>query len=43
MNLDATHEHSEQFKSTEHFQKIENQSSFKKRECYNCDISGHFA
>ena len=42
MNLDTTHRHSEQFKRTECFQKRGTSSHFKREECYNCDISGHF-
>ena len=43
MNLDTTHRHLRQFKGTGCFQKKENLSNFKRGECYNCDISGHFA
>ena len=42
INLNATHRCLEWFKRTGCFQKKENSSNFKKRECYNCDILEHF-
>ena len=42
MNLDITQRHSKQEKESEHFQKKENDSSIKKRKCYNCDIKEHY-
>ena len=42
MDLDATHGHSGWSKGTGRFQKKGTPSHFKKRECYNCGISGHF-
>ena len=42
MNLNTTHRHLRWFKGTGHFQKKRNSSSFKREECYNCDILRHF-
>ena len=42
MNLNITQRYSKQDKESEHFQKKENNSSIKKRKCYNCDIKEHY-
>ena len=42
MNLDMTQKHSKQDKELRHFQKKENDSSIKKRKCYNCNVEEHY-
>ena len=42
MNLDTTQWCSKWGKESEHFQKKENNSSIRKRKCYNCDIEDHY-
>ena len=42
MDLDVTQWHLKQDKESECFQKKENDSSIRKRKCYNCDIKNHY-
>ena len=42
MNLDMTQWHSKWDKESECFQKKENDSSTRKRKCYNCNIESHY-
>ena len=43
MNLDIIQRYSKWDKRSECFQKKENNSSIKKRKCYNCDVKEHYA
>ena len=43
MNLDVIQRCSKQEKESECFQKKRNNSSIKKRKCYNCDVEEHYA
>ena len=42
MNLDITQKHLRREKESECFQKKRNNSSTKKRKCYNCDVEEHY-
>ena len=42
MNLDMTQQYLKQDKELECFQKKENNSSIRKRKCYNCDIKNYY-
>ena len=42
MNLNMTQRHLKWDKESECFQKKENNSSIKKRKCYNCNIKEHY-
>ena len=42
MNLDITQRYLRREKESEHFQKKRNNSSIKKRKCYNCDVKEHY-
>ena len=42
MNLDMTQWHLKWDKESEYFQKKENDSSIRKRKCYNCDIENYY-
>ena len=42
INLDVTQRHLKWDKESECFQKKENDSSIKKRRCYNCDVKEHY-
>ena len=43
MNLDMIQKHLRREKELEYFQKKRNNSSIKKRKCYNCDVKEHYA